>query len=75
MAKVDRKHYEPLDGIIQTNRGKSLYPKRPQVILKKATALYFRQFSTYGFDKKKLGSQDKQDWLCKNSTKFIFINF
>ncbi len=28
---------------------------------------YFRQFLTYGFDKKKrLGSQDTQDWLCKN---------
>jgi hypothetical protein len=38
-------------------------------------ALYFRQFFTYGFDKKRLISQDIQDSLCKNPTEVTLIKF
>ncbi len=30
-------------------------------------AIYFRHFFAYRLDKEGLGSQDKQDWLCKNT--------
>jgi hypothetical protein len=37
------------------------------------TALYTRQLFAYGFGKKRLGSQNIQDWLCKNPAQVSLI--